>query len=436
MASDPGSMTAPRASGEDNEMAPGKRMGGLPLVWLAMLLIALCVVGIFAAAMPLRYSEALRACAGPNCEATAAYLVALDAFTSLVWLALALLVFWRRPGDRMGIFTALTLLTFGVGRFPDTPLALSAAHPQWWLPVAALRFLGSACLSIFVFVFPDGAFVPRITRLIAAAWIIVQIPEFFFSATAASNDEWSPLLRFGGFLGFVLAVGATQIWRYLRVSTVRQRQQTRWVVFGVTLALICYLSLAFGYPLMVAVTATPGPLSPVALTSLISLTFLLVPITLAIAMVRHRLYDVDILINRALVYGSLTATLAALYFASVFLLQVVVVAITGATQVSSLVIVCSTLAVAALFQPLRRVLQRGIDRRFYRRKYDADATIAAFSASLRNGVDLADLGDRVLEVVQETMQPAHASLWLRAPTRRDADVRLSYMPPAHSGLPH
>ncbi len=411
-------------AGDDGDVAPPRRMRALPLVWLALLAIAAGTVGIFISAMPLRYAQETQACVGAaHCDATAAYLVALDAFTALVWLALALVVFWRRPGDRIGIFTALTLLTFGVGRFPDTPLALSAAYPQWSLPVAALRFLGSACLSIFVFVFPDGAFVPRITRWIAAAWILVQIPEFFFSASAASSDGWSPLLRFAGFLGFVLVVGAAQAWRYQRVSTTRQRQQTRWVVFGLALALLCYLALAFGYPLLSDLTAMSGPLSPVALTSLISLTFLLVPITMTIAIVRHRLYDVDLLINRALVYGSLTAALAALYLASVFVLQMVVVAVTGARQISPLVIVCSTLAVAALFQPLRRTLQREIDHRFYRRKYDANATIAAFSIILRQQVDLADLRERLVEVAQETMQPTHVSLWLRTTTRHKPDAR-------------
>jgi hypothetical protein len=411
-------------AGEDGDVAPPRRMRALPLVWLALLAIAACAVGVFIAAMPLRFDQEARVCAGvAHCDAIAAYLVALDAFTALVWLALALVVFWRRPGDRIGIFTALTLLTFGVGRFPDTPLALSAAYPQWSLPVAALRFLGSACLSIFVFVFPDGAFVPRITRWIAAAWILVQIPEFFFSASAASSDGWSPLLRFAGFLGFVLVVGAAQTWRYQRVSTTRQRQQTRWVVFGLALALLCYLALAFGYPLLRDLTSTPGPLSPVTLTSLISLTFLLVPITMTIAIARHRLYDVDLLINRALVYGSLTAALAALYLASVFVLQMAVMVVTGARQISPLAIVCSTLAVAALFQPLRRTLQREIDHRFYRRKYDANATIAAFSIITRQQIDLADLRERLIAVAQETMQPTHVSLWLRAPTRREPDGR-------------
>ncbi|HEX8732759.1 MAG TPA: hypothetical protein VF725_11955, partial [Ktedonobacterales bacterium] len=110
------------------------RPPALYLVWVGYLAITCVTVAVFVAAAPLRYAGLRATCAGSGCQATAAYLVALDAFSAFVWLALSLLVFWRRPGDRMGVFTALTLLTFGVARFPDTPLALAAARPEWLLP--------------------------------------------------------------------------------------------------------------------------------------------------------------------------------------------------------------------------------------------------------------------------------------------------------------
>lgn len=383
------------------------------LTWVAWLLLACLTAGVFIAAMPLRYAEEISACAGRQCAPLAAYLVALDAFTALVWLVLAALILWRRPGDRVGIFSSLTLLSFGVARFPDTPLALGATYPKWWLLIEALRFLGSACLSIFVFVFPDGRFTPRFTRVIAATWIAIQIPEFFFPSTVASANGWPPLLRFAGFLAFTLIVVVAQTWRYQRISTPVQRQQTRWAVLGLMLALACYLALEFGYPLALAIDPTLGRLPPAITTTLISFTFLLMPLSLAIAILRYNLYDVDVLINRALVYGSLTAALSALYFASVLLLQAAVSALTRSQQSAPLVIIASTLLLAALFQPLRRALQRGIDRRFYRRKYDMNATVKAFADSLRDDVDLVVIHTRLIDVVAETMQPAHVSLWLR-----------------------
>jgi hypothetical protein len=140
-------------------------------------------------------------------------------------------------------------------------------------------------------------------------------------------------------------------------------------------------------------------------------SFTAVPITVGFAVLKYRLYDIDLLINRTLVYGSLTATLVVLYFGGIVVLQVVFVALTG--EKSTLAIVASTLLIAALFTPMRRRIQSFIDRRFYRRKYDARKTLEAFSAKLRDETDLDRLGVDLVEIVSETMQPAHASLWLR-----------------------
>ena len=135
-----------------------------------------------------------------------------------------------------------------------------------------------------------------------------------------------------------------------------------------------------------------------------------IPISAGIAMLRYRLYDIDVLINRTLIYGVLTAVLALAYVISILVFQYL---LSGFTSGSQLPIVGSTLVIAVLFQPLRRRIQRIIDRRFYRSKYDAARTLAAFSARLRNEVDLQQLSEHLLTVVQETMQPTYVSLWLR-----------------------
>src|SRR5215203_6208441 len=136
-----------------------------------------------------------------------------------------------------------------------------------------------------------------------------------------------------------------------------------------------------------------------------------IPISIGIVILRYRLYDIDIIINRTLVYGSLTVTLVALYFGGIVLLQSVFVVFTG--ERSTLAVVASTLLIAALFNPMRRRIQSFIDRRFYRSKYDAAKTLEAFSTKLRNDTDLDALSDDLQSVVRETMQPAHVSLWLR-----------------------
>jgi hypothetical protein len=140
-------------------------------------------------------------------------------------------------------------------------------------------------------------------------------------------------------------------------------------------------------------------------------SFTAVPIAVGFAVLKYRLYDIDIIINRAIVYGSLTAVLVALYFGGIVLLQRVFVALTG--ERSTLAVVASTILSAALFNPLRRRIQAFIDRRFYRRKYDARKTLENFSTKLRNETDLEALNNDLVEVVRETMQPAHISLWLR-----------------------
>jgi hypothetical protein len=138
-----------------------------------------------------------------------------------------------------------------------------------------------------------------------------------------------------------------------------------------------------------------------------------IPIATGIAILRYRLYDIDLLINRTLVYGALTATLVAVYFGGVTATQAIFRALTGQQEQPQLTIVVSTLVIAALFNPLRRRIQGFIDRRFYRKKYDAAKTLEAFSAKLRDETDLEALNSELVGVVRETMQPSHVSLWLR-----------------------
>jgi hypothetical protein len=140
-------------------------------------------------------------------------------------------------------------------------------------------------------------------------------------------------------------------------------------------------------------------------------TFVALYVAMGIAILRHRLYDIDVIINRTLVYSALTATLVALYFGGIVVLQRLFEALAG--EKSTLAVVASTLVIAALFNPLRRHIQSFIDRRFYRRKYDAIKTLEAFSSKLREETDLEALSDDLVGAVKETMQPAHTSLWLR-----------------------
>jgi hypothetical protein len=212
----------------------------------------------------------------------------------------------------------------------------------------------------------------------------------------------------------LLCLGASQIYRYRRVSTQVERQQTKWVVYG----FICFIGInqLFWQP-YVLIPALHQPDSLYLLLSYLDDFFAIsiLAVSFDIAILRYRLYDIDILIRRTLIYGTLTVLLALVYFGLVIGLQALFHWITGQVSQSPVAIVASTLAIAALFQPLRHRIQAIIDRRFYRRKYDAAKTVEAFSATLRSEVDLSQLRQHLLSVVQETMQPAHVSLWLRSP---------------------
>jgi hypothetical protein len=205
---------------------------------------------------------------------------------------------------------------------------------------------------------------------------------------------------------YVLAlVAATSLLVRLRRSRGVERQQVEWFAYAVGMLAV---STSLAYVISEAMDAEwlSWISSVLVVASLVGL-----PVAMSIAILRYRLYNIDVLINRTLVYGSLTAVLALVYFGTIVVLQRVFVALTG--EQSTLAVVASTLVIAALFRPLRRRIQSLIDRRFYRRKYDAAKTLEAFSAKLRDETDLEALSDDLVGVVRETMQPAHTSLWLR-----------------------
>jgi len=206
---------------------------------------------------------------------------------------------------------------------------------------------------------------------------------------------------------------ASSLFVRLRRATGVERQQIKWFVYAAA-ATICGIVLAYMIPDTID---TPIWFDRAGFALNIAVTPA-IPVSIGIAILRYRLYEIDTLINRTLVYGSLTITLIALYFGAIVVLQRVFVALTG--QQSTLAVVASTLLIAALFTPLRRRIQSFIDRRFYRKKYDARKTLETFSARLRDETDLQALNGELTRVVRETMQPAHVSLWLRPepPPRR------------------
>lgn len=352
-------------------------------------------------------------------EFYAGFNLTMEALYALVFSLVAAILFWRRASEWVALLMSLMLLTFGPTSLP-TMWALTGVDPTWALPARFLNHLGSICLMTSSYVFPTGRFVPRWTLAMAISWVVWEGSWIFFPG--ALNALLSPMVSVPLLVMLLIVVwggvGAFgQIYRYRTARDLAQKQQTKWVVYGVTIA--AFMGSAFFVPhfLFPGVGRTGDAGAIYELVRLpVSYTFLLfIPVSIGIAILRYHLYDIDLLINRTLVYGTLTATLALVYVGCVVLLQQLLNPVTG--QGSDLAIVISTLAIATLFLPLRQRIQTLIDRRFYRRRYDAARTLAAFSATLRDEVDLGRLTDRLVEVVDDTMQPAHVSLWLRSPGR-------------------
>jgi hypothetical protein len=338
------------------------------------------------------------------------YRTVVDLILVLCCFLVAALLLWRKSNEWMALFVAMVLITFGA-IWPTNTDGLAVLYPAWsWLFTNANQ-LSIVLLAVFFFLFPDGRFVPRWTRWLWVAVIALLVLEAFFPALPAALGV---LQFFGGLAAALVA----QMYRYQRRASPLQRQQIKWVVFGFSAtfaAIVGFLVLELLFPAL-GQPGTAGVLYQLVGDALGNIWFLPIPVCVGMALLRYRLWDVDSLINKALVYGGLSALLASFYVGLIIGLTSLFGLITGQTA-QPLVLVVSTLAIAALFLPLRRRIQAIIDRRFYRQKYDAAKTLEAFSATLRQELDLEQLREQVLAVVQETMRPTHVSLWLRSPQR-------------------
>jgi hypothetical protein len=323
--------------------------------------------------------------------------------------ATGLLIFWRRSDDWAALLFSLTLITI-CGIPLRTEWALDRAVPWLQLPIRFMWALAMFLLLIVFFVFPDGRFIPRWTRLLGAA----AIPAALLVTVSQGQSTASlglTVLIWSVFWGAGLYA---QAHRYRHVSGPVQRQQIKWVASTLGL-IVLFVLFAIFIPMLFVDTASTWFVW--ALPALMPV-FLLFPVSVAVAILRHHLYDIDRLLSRTLTYGALTVVLGIVYAGAVVLLGQVLNPRGGD---STLAVAASTLLVAALFQPLRRRIQNIVDQRFNRRRYDAANTIETFNARLREQLDLGTLSAELLGVVHQTMQPTKASLWLRPPTRGSQD---------------
>jgi hypothetical protein len=362
---------------------------------------------------------------GDNAVATAF----IDVVLVIPFLSVGPLLVARRPDNAIGwLFCGVALLwafsgltmTYGAyalysdAGLPAARLALWASNAVFVVPL----FLGPLYLFLL---FPDGRLLSPRWRLVSWALaglstigllsgalrpgyldgpIKVKTPVAVHGPVGDFLGALDPFLTAG--VGILFVLCATSLILRLRRSRGLERLQIKWVVYLAAVAMVCFV-------IVFAVGSVAQYVFPVGMVALAC-----IPLAAGLAILRYRLYEIDRVINRTLVYAALTAILVGAYLGSVLLLQL---ALDPVTSGSSLAVAVSTLAVAALFRPARARVQAAVDRRFYRRRYDAARTLEEFSARLREQVDLEALGAELRTVVAETMQPAHVSLWLREAQR-------------------
>jgi hypothetical protein len=355
----------------------------------------------------------------------------------------------RRPHHPIGwLFCAVGLLTgvnhlcaeYAIYALLTQPDSLPYGRAAAW--AASWPWMPANALLVFVgLLFPDGHLPSR--RWLPFAWFNAAVAAVGTLAVAflagpvytldaienplgleGTQNVLGPVVTVAGALerGILGLIAVASLFFRLRRAGEEEREQIKWFAYAASVVVVGAI-LTYVVP-----DATGARWAGRVGLALLAVGFVGIPIAIGVAILKYRLYDINLLINRTLVYGSLTATLVVFYFGGIVVLQRVFVALTG--QRSTLAVVASTLVIAALFNPLRRSIQSFIDRRFYRSRYDARKTLEAFSAKLRDETDLDALSSDLIEVVRQTMQPSHVSLWLRPdklPTGEQSDLR----PPAH-----
>ncbi len=358
---------------------------------------------------PTEAQAAVFAAAGLSLDRYAALITGIEALMVGIWIGVGVVIFVLRAGDWLALLVALMLIVFSSATFISGSLsAAAAAYPILAVPVATLAVLGEMLIVAFFLLFPNGRLFPRwlwwLIPVRAVAAILDYVPAF---RSLPAADTISTFLL----LPAIVAMLAVQAYRYRRISTPRERSQTRWVLYGTVVGLGTFL-------LLLIVTGVTGfwqsPWSVLVWTA-VNVVVTVIPITFGVAMLRSNLWDIDVVIRRTTIYAVLTALLGLVYFGSVVVLQQFLTPITGD---SAPAVVLSTLLIAALFLPLRRRVQDVIDRRFFRRKYDAEKVLAQFAATARDETDLDALTAELVRVIQETMQPERVGVWL-VPTEHE-----------------
>jgi len=411
-------------------LQPGRAWRWIALAFWA--LIALAFLALFGLDLRQDYIQLLTPCQGEGCnwmaissaeveilhswgfstKAYAVFMIGAALVTVAVYWFLGGLLLWRLGATRIGLYVSLVLLVIPIALISDSA-NVYASLPGLLILWVILSALGRIFILLFIYLFPNGLIYPRWAIIPLGAAIVITLIST--GLEISGSDPYSPVQVSLLLATFALGLlgGIFQISRYQRNSTIVDRQQTKWALLGMIILIISIpiWILFFGGGLNLS-PGEPRLLGSLIGWLLIMLLIAALPVTITIAILQYRLWDIDIIIRKTMVYGALSTTLALVYFGSVVMLQGLTQAITGQSR-SPIATVVSTLAIAALFTPLRQRIQNDIDKRFYRQAYDARHTVEEFARLTRDEVELDVLTGRLLDSVEKTLQPERVSLWLR-----------------------
>lgn len=395
--------------------------GYLVILWLV---VVLAFLAIFTLDLWISYQLIASSCEGVDCHyqalgaaeayalaeqgfpvsAYALYMLGISVVTVIIYASLALIMLVRLYPHRLGyLFSAILVI------IPTTTIAsfdvVAANYPAWRVAIQLLFSFGYAAILTFVLTFPNGRLWPRWTMVLPIVGTIPLLTDKFV------NDLFKSSQFIIFFFSVILLIFGAVIYRYRRMFNASERQQAKWAVFGILIWLTGFPIWGYTFEF-----SNPAPGLARLLTILIGWTLCMLvmtalPVSIFFAILRYRLWDVDVLLRRTLQYSLITGTLALVYFGSVTVIQTLLTGLTG--QQSGLAVALSTLAIAALFTPIRTRVQHFIDQRFYRQKYNAEQALAEFAAAVRNETDLGQLTSQMIGAVQGTLQPEKMSLWLK-----------------------
>lgn len=386
-------------------------------------------VGLFVASLPLSYEKRLVVCQAADCppgvlgsaslqaldkaglslETFVSMTLGLDIFIALVYTTSAVIIFVRKPNDVLTIFVTVMLVTFGAGTFTSELSGITSVYPQLRWLTKTIELIGNCSIIAFLLIFPSGRFTPRWSMIILAGWFLFQLPRYYFPDSGLNLLIAQPLLYQIIFFIGALSALAVQIFRYLQLSDSIARQQTKWVVYGITIGVGGYLAVR-SVSLFLADPLGSDLLISLVLAIISIFSMCLLPLSVSIAVMRYRLWDINPIINRTLVYGALSALtigvyiLAVGYFSSLF----------QNNTANWIISFIATGVVAVLFEPLRERLQRLVNRLMYGDRNDPATVLTNLSRRLDSALAPASFLQTIVETLAQTLRLPYSAIVLYA----------------------